>query len=210
MPEWITWRAGEPMVRVHDSTFGATEPHPGPDGAQVHGLVWARTRFAHFRPTLRTGWIPTVYGARDDVTAIAEVVLRGQDLQPGSGRAVHLQERKLVGHVISTVAPTRPLHLIEVTDPDLVSGGPASYATTVPAAAELHAAHPDADGLVWRSRQHPAGTAAVLWVDEPAGRARLRRQELRVVAPPTLVATGPGRRRILAAAEALNVMVVAR
>lgn len=208
-PAWREWAADEPIVRVHDSAFGATEPHPGPGRGHSLGRVWPRTRFAHFRSTETIAWVPSIYGADSDVTAIAEVVLRGQDLHPASGRVVHLREATFRGHVISTIAPTRTLQLIDVSGTALTTGGPGSYPTTVPAAAELHAANRDADGMVWTSRQHPDGQACVLWVDEPGGRVRLRRTELSVVAPPVPVAVGPGRDRVLAAAEALGVMVVA-
>lgn len=203
------WRAGQEIVRVHDSTYGATEPHPGPDGAHHHGLAWPRTRFAHFRSALSTAWVPTVYGASDDITAIAEVVLRGQDLHPASGRRVQLREAQLRTHVISTIAARRPLHLLDFSGAAITRGGPDAYHTTVAAAATLHHAHQDAEGLMWSSRQHPAGWACVLWVDEPGGRVRVRRGDLEVVAPPVPIVSRTGRNRVLAAAEALDVMVVA-
>ncbi|CAN5293169.1 hypothetical protein BH23ACT9_BH23ACT9_06780 [soil metagenome] len=205
--QWREWPAGLPLVRVHDSAFGATEPHPGPDGAHQHGLVWPKTRFAHFRPALTVGWVPSVYGGTSDVTAIAETMLRGQDRT--SARPVHLRWPRWTAHMISTIAPRRPLHLLVVHDPALTATGPRHYPTTVTEAARLHKAHREADGLVWTSRQHLDGEACLLWVDEPADRCRVARTDLTVVDQPIAVTSRDGQERVLAAAETLEVMVVA-
>ena len=197
------------MVRVHDSAFGAIEPHPGPDRAHHHGTEWPRTRFAHFRHNLNKPWVPSMYGGTNDITAIAETMLRGRDSSPAD-RPVHIRWGQWDGHMISTIAPSRPLQLVAVVDPSLIATDRTTYPTTVAAAAALHAAHPDADGLIWTSRQHPDSEACLLWVDEPATGLRVTRTDLTVLRQPIPVTGEEGQQRVLTAAEHLDLMVVAR
>lgn len=200
------WPAGQPIVRVHNSAYGATEPHPGPDRSPVHGLLWPTTRFAHFRSTPASTWVPSLYGGADDTTAIAETLLR-DNRSPHRPHQVRLARWR--AYLISTVAPNRPLVLLHLTEPDLTQTPRTTYPNTVTTAQDLHGAHPDIHGLRWPSRQHPFGLACVLWVGGTASTRRIARETLDVIETPIALTSTAGQERILAAAERLGVTVIA-
>lgn len=216
------WASNRPLVRVHDSAWGAGEPHRGPEG--MTGLVWPRSRFAHFRPAPRRRWVGTIYGGEDAVAALSETVFRtvpaaaGEERRPGKVLARHY-----LAHLISTVAPTRDLSLIDLTPPglealDLTEGAvvtaPAStYPAITELARQLYAQAAPADGLVWRSRQRRDRLAVALWFAAGPRAAATRgaglvRADLRVVQPPEPLLAGNGMRRLLAVANDLGITVV--
>lgn len=209
-------------MRVHSSAYGATEPHSGPEG--VAGLLWPRTRFAHFRAAPRGQWVATLYGGQDDVAALSETVFHsvpavgGQERRPRKVLARHY-----LAHMLSTVAATRDLSLIDLTpegldalvlaEADVITSPSSTYPVTTALARQLYLDAVAADGLVWRSRQQPDRLAVALWfaatrravVDRGAG---LVRADLRVVDLPQPLLAEEGMRRLLRVGNALDVTVV--
>jgi hypothetical protein len=153
--------AGTALVRVHHARFGATEFNPS-----------ARPP-ARFRP-FGDPVVPTLYAARDDDTAIAEgvfhdVPIRGERRLPRAA----VNER-----VLSRLAPTRDLTLIAlhgyglqrlgITHGELIEPPASAYAWTAEWGRALHAASPEADGLLWMSRRFTGRAALMLFGDRVA------------------------------------------
>lgn len=209
----LTWEPGRLLVRVHDSRYGATEAHPGPEG--VTGRWWPMTRFAHFRPGARRAWVPTLYAGENRLTALAETVFRAVPVGDVGERPRTVRLRRFHAHLLSEIVPRRPLALIDLRAPAL-SGAPAelttagehAYGETVRWAAALHAAAPNADGLVWRSRQPMAGDAVLLWVGGPRGRRRVARDDLIAGGVPLPLMVAEGLEAVLETGSALGVTVV--
>lgn len=115
--------------------------------------------------------------------------------------------------VSCTLLPRRPLRLIQlrdagleklrVTRAEMIESGVDQYPVTRAWATALHAAVPDADGLIWPSRQHQASEAIVLFG------TRVDRFELVVGAPPrSLYPPGDGWRDVVAAAQAAGIAIL--
>jgi RES domain-containing protein len=160
------------MVRMHEA-----------DLVRVHHARFAPAEFdtpralPYGRPV-----IPTLYGAGDDATAIAEALFHDVPDRGNLMRAA-LRERRL-----SRLRAPRPLRLIALDDRALLDVPAAAYRTTADAAEALHDGTPEADGLVWRSRRFPAHHAFVLFGD--------RAGELDVVAGPLTLEHGDGLRLV--------------
>lgn len=144
----MTLGKGEAFYRVTRHAFGYDEFNPGRGD----------TRFAPLRSGERT--IPTLYGGETPESALLESIfhdihhLVGDRLVYGSD----LRDRGLV-HIQTPVK----LQLVDLRDdalaslgvrrPELVSTTAAHYACTREWADHVHTAFPDAQGMIWHSRQ---------------------------------------------------------
>ena len=156
--------AGSEIVRVHLASFRPTEfdtPRALPLGAPV---------------------VPTMYAAADAETALVESVFHDVPLH-GTRR---LARAALSGRVLSRLAPVRDLRLITVRDRELIEAPASAYPWTAEWGAALHAAAPDADGMVWLGRRLGGRPAMVLFGD------RIADGELTVMSGPAPLWQGPG------------------
>jgi hypothetical protein len=160
----MTLPSGTEFVRVHHRRFAGDEfsvPRRLPLGPPV---------------------VPTLYGARDDATAIAEALFHDVPL------AGNLPRAALEGRLLTRLRATRELRLIELADRGLIDTPAADYPRTAQAAARLHAETPDADGITWTSRRFPTGQAFVLFGD--------RIEDLIVIGRPLPLDSGDGLRLV--------------
>ena len=196
-PNIETWEAGRPIVRVHSSTFGATEFNPGAGQGRFHPLAHAGDP------------IPTLYGSGTIDGALSETIFHNI---PVAGPSKHIRMSALLPMVVSTIAPLRPLRLIQLRGPglrklelerrQLIDSEADQYPVTRAWCARLYAAAPDCDGLLWMSRQDDRSEAVMLFG------TRVRREELQVIAPPLpLHPPGAGWIEVLRAAEAAGICV---
>ena len=195
------WRAGSPILRCHDSRFGATEFNARRD---------VSLRFRPFTSRGRT--VPTLYGSDELTGALSETLFH---LAPPGGGARRVRFTRLVPYVTSTLAPRRDLRLVDLRDvaltssrygltrADLVESPAAVYPDTARwASAYFHSAAAP-DGLVWNARQDRGALALVLF-----GRGRVDRRDLVVVEAPLPLAAGDGYLRALEAADRMGVTIV--
>jgi hypothetical protein len=198
--ELETWEAARPIIRVHHSAFGATEFNPGKGEGRFHPIVD------------RGMAVPTLYGSSTFLGAVSETLFRAI---PVAGPERNIRPEALLPMVACTLLPRRTLRLIQlreaglerlgVTRAELIESKSEEYAVTRAWATALHAAVPDADGLLWMSRQHSASEAVMLFG------TRVERSELSVGAPPrSLFTGGDGWRDVVAAAEAAGIMIIER
>lgn len=190
------WPAGRPIVRCHNSAYGATEFNPGKGpGGRFHPFVAAGAV------------VGTLYGADGYDGALSETALHDVPVQ-GPARRVLLSA--LVPFLYSTLAARRDLRLVQLhgyglgrlgaTRSELIET--ADYAATRDWARRLHAHAETIDGLVWVSRQHDTSLALVLFAD------RVERSALEVVEPAEPLAGGSGYLRLQEAAEKAGITVV--
>lgn len=193
-----TWDADKPIVRVHHSAFGATEFNPGAGGGRFHPVLDRRGKV-----------IPTIYGSSTFHGALSETVFH--DVPVAATRKA-IAQSALMPMLSCTLQPERPLRLVQLrgfglkklrlTRAQIVDSDADQYPATRAWAAALYGAVPDADGLIWMSRQHDSSEAVVLFG------TRVRRHELAVVAPPrSLYPPSPGWDDVLAAAEAADITI---
>lgn len=194
-----TWGVGKPIVRVHHCRFGATEFNPGEGGGRFHPLHDAAGDV-----------VPTIYGANSFDGALSETVFHEV---PAADPGKSIDQALLMPLLACTLRPARPLRLIQLrgyglsklglTRAQLIDSAADQYAATRAWAAALYARAPEADGLIWMSRQHDASEAIVLFG------TRVAREELIVAASPRpLYPPAPGWHEVLDAAEAANIRIV--
>lgn len=115
--------------------------------------------------------------------------------------------------VACTLLPRRPLHLIQlrgaglqklgVSRAEMIESKSEEYPVTRAWATALYAAVPDADGLIWMSRQHSASEAVMLFG------TRVDRFDFVVGAPSrSLFPGGDGWHDVVAAAEAAGIAIL--
>jgi RES domain len=191
------WKAGRPILRCHDSRFGATEFNRTPSEGR-------------FRPVRSKGRIAgTIYGAQDDAGAIAESVFRPVP----TGTAIRQVGRaRLVPLMISTLSSSRTLRLaslhgnglsrVGATRAELIDSEADQYPALTAWGQALHDCPATPDGIVWRSRHYDDSYAFVLFGD------RVRRKALHVVEPPLPVAVGVGLERVMELAEQADITIV--
>lgn len=191
------WEAGLPIVRCHDSRFGANE--------------FNRTASeGRFRPVRHRGRIVgTLYGAEDDAAAVAEHVFRPV---PVDAPVRRVRRARLVPVMISTLAAGRALRIaslhglglqrLGVTRAQLIDSEADQYPALAAWGEALHDCRAAPDGLVWRSRHYDDSYVFILFGD------RVRRNELKVVEPPLPLAIGRGLERVLELAEQAGITVV--
>lgn len=156
--------AGSELVRVHHRRFAPAEfntPRALPLGAPV---------------------VPTLYAARDEHAAIVESIFHDVPL----GGVRRLARAALAGRVLSRLSTARDLRLITLGDRELIEAPASAYAWTAEAAAALHDAAPEADGMIWLARRNADQPALVLFGD------RIAAGELIVTREPMALWHGPG------------------
>ncbi|MGH3002913.1 MAG: RES family NAD+ phosphorylase [Gaiellaceae bacterium] len=198
-PLLYAWKRGDPFLRCHDSSFGASEFNPRRDVSM---------RFRPFSSRGRT--VPTLYGSATISGALSETLLH---LVPATGHDRRLRQSKLVAHVISTLASRRDLQLVDLRDEalddlgmaraGLIESPPAAYPETAAWASAFFHCRSRPDGLVWNSRQERESLAFVLFA-----RGRVDRRDLDVVVPPEPLALGDGLDRVYEVAEQLDLTII--
>jgi hypothetical protein len=191
------WQPEQPIVRCHDSRFGASE--------------FNRTRSeGRFRPVRSKGRIvPTIYGAEDDAGAVAEQVFRAV---PVRAPVRQVRRARLVPVMISTLACTRTLRLaalhgsglrrLRATRAQLIDSGSDEYPALASWGQALHDCPAEPDGIVWRSRHYDDSYVLMLFGD------RVGRRELDVIQPPLPLAIGRGLERVMELAERADITLV--
>ena len=209
----LVWPAGRTFTRSHPHLFGSTEFDARPAGS-------AEARFSPLELAGRV--VPVLYGGVDDRTASAETVFR---LLPSGDRPRRIRRSDYTTWQWSTVHPARDLRLaaLDATYPDaaaLVDGTAPSYADSRDGAAQLLAAQPDIDGLVWASRQlHALPSTVTVELDTVAvslvlfgsidGRTGgVERHELNSNDPSVLFLSTEGLLRLMRVGSELDVTVV--
>lgn len=192
------WPRGSPLLRCHDSRFGATEFNPGFGAGRFHPLVAGGGQ-----P------IPTLYGSGSFAGALSETVLHNVPIR-GPHRRV--RQQRLLPLMVSTLAPRRDLRLVQlhglglrrlrVARVELIETQTGDYPRARRWAEALHRCDARPDGLAWVARQHDTSLAVVLFGD------RVERAELEVVEPPLPLAWGPGLERVQQAAEAADILLI--
>lgn len=192
------WPADELLIRVHSREFTATAFNPG------HG----RGRFHPFSDT--AGHIvPVLYAANSIDGALAETVFRAVPLT-GSLRAI--LRRNLSRLVFSRLMPRSALTLIDLRGhglrriglkrSQLLETEADDYARTGRWAKALHAVRPEAQGLIWISRQFDTSAVMVLFGDRVADGALEAREA------PTPLDRGTGLTRVRTSAEQAGIVVL--
>ncbi len=186
-------------MRVHDRSYKETEFNASPNPS------------ARFRP-IGDPIVPTLYAGLDEHVAIAEGLFHDVPIRPKLARRSPLAG--LEGRVISELSPTRELTLIAlhgyglqrlgVTHGELIETPAAAYAWTARWSQTLHAACPQADGLIWMSRRFTGRAALMLW----QGRGRVQIGDLAMSAPAQPLWEGPGRELALKVAKRAKIVMV--
>jgi hypothetical protein len=94
------------------------------------------------------------------------------------------------------------LHRLGISRAELIASESDQYPRTVLWAQALHTCRPDADGLVWVSRQHDTSLALVLFGD------RVHSEDLVVEEPPQPLAVGPGYEEVQRAADLAGIALL--
>ena len=191
------WKQGEPLVRCHDSRFGATEFNPGRGNGRFHPFE------------IDGVTVPTLYGSDSTEGAISETVFQGVPLREPSPAIRH---SILLSLMVSTVAPPRDLRLAQLhghglrrlglARRELIDCPAVHYPKIRPWAAAFHDCEARVDGMTWVSRQHDTSLALVLFGD------RVARDQLKVIEPPLPLAWGPGLDHVQRAAEASGIQII--
>lgn len=191
--------AGTRLVRVHDRYRGGIDFNSSPEPV------------ARFRP-IGKPVVPTMYAGVDEDVALAEGLFHDVPIRPGIVRQYPLAG--LNGRVISELAPTRDLALIQLhgyglqrlglTHGELIETPAAAYEWTTRWARALHAADPQADGLVWMSRRFTGRRAIMLW----RGKGRVGHNDLAVTMPACPLWEGLGHELALEAAQRAGIRLI--
>ncbi|MBK6851058.1 MAG: RES family NAD+ phosphorylase [Burkholderiales bacterium] len=162
------WPAGKVIHRIHDTRFEPVHFHPGSD---TSGQPCKPSRFAPIRDRLEH-LVPHLYGGATLDCALFETVFHDVPVDAPS-KFVDLDTFARHGH--SQLIPQRELRLIDLTSvglhrlqvpkEELITSPARDYRATARWAEALHHCCPEADGLVWMSRQHDRDLAVLLFGD---------------------------------------------
>src|SRR6266545_575581 len=168
------WPRGRSLTRCHNLRYGSRDFNPG------HGLG----RFHPFSDVSGNP-VPTLYAADGVDGALSETAFHDVPAR-GFLKAMPRERLKTLG--LSFLAPRRDLVLVQlhgfglrrlgVTREELIASDAEEYLRTALWARALHACRPEADGLVWVSRQHDRSLCLVLFGD------RVKPEDLRVLRRP--------------------------
>jgi hypothetical protein len=180
------WPAHERFHRCYDVSWGSRDFYSS--GPQHPG------RFHPFTPAGRSGDLPVLYGAKDDIGALSETVFHDVPIRGTK----HVPRSKLNHQLIIQLAPTRDLTLIDLTSDglrwlnlsrvELIESDARSYAETAAWARALHDHSLKADGLMWVSRQHDLSQCLILFGD----RVKVSELDIPADATPLPLGIGPG------------------
>lgn len=198
----IQWGAGQTLYRVHSSLY---QPK------QFNGSTQGNARFSPLLDSSGTV-IPTLYAGTTLECALMETVFH--DVPFHAGFKVLLKASHVEGQVSSAIRAPRPLYLVDLTSialkklglrrGDLIDTEASEYSTTREWAARFYTDHPDAEGLLWTSRQDDRAQAVVLF------ESRLKGLSFIPVSGPEslLLADGSVRGEVLDLAHRLDVVLV--
>lgn len=164
VPPRFVLPAGSTLTRIHDARFGVTEFNPTVPGVRHQGGRFDAS------PDDQYSYL---YAAGDDMTALAEALLRDVAID---GRGARLLPHRNIEHArIGWLRSTRDLHLVSLrSGRDLAAIGQDGWLTSAPSAeyevtrrwaASLRSWDREACGLTWRSRLNPDGMAYVFFGD---------------------------------------------
>lgn len=189
------WDAEKPIIRVHHSAYGATEFNPGRGAGRFHPL------------DIRGIAVPTIYGSNTFAGALSETLFQRLPL---TSSTKWIPREELMPLVMSSLTPKRSLRLIQlrgfglrklgITRVQMIESEADQFAMTRAWAAALYESIPDADGLIWMSRQHDSSEAIVLFG------TRVRRADIEVAAAPRAL-SGEAWTEVIAAAEAAGITI---
>jgi RES domain len=172
------WPAGQAWYRCHDKRYTETA---------FNGSGKGDARFSPIS-TPSGKVIPTIYAGARIECALMETIFHTlpTDL---SGYILDMDD--LIDTVVSHIAPTRDINLIDLTTvglrrlklrkTDIIETSPLAYPKIRQVAENWHRDYPDVDGLVWMSRQYDESNACVLFGD------RLANADLSIVSRMTSV-----------------------
>lgn len=156
----MSWGAGEIMYRVHDAVYAVDSFNPSKLG---------NARFSPIRDSAGDV-IPTLYAATTPQGALMETVFHDVPYKPGFKR---VSVSRLEGKLSSTLVFLSDFELIDlgkiglrrlgVHPHSLIDTTKAHYPETRKWAESLYAAYPQAQGLIWPSRQDDRARAVVLF-----------------------------------------------
>lgn len=164
-PKLTIWKAGRRLFRVHTHKVDADAYNPG----------YGRGRFHPIRDANGNA-IPTLYAADRIQGALSESVFR--DVTSATGR-IHRDDLQAL--LLSRLVQQSDLKLINLTGlalrrlgltrVQLIEAPPRHYSHTARWAEALHRCCPDAQGLMWVSRQSDTSKVIVLFGDRVADHA---------------------------------------
>lgn len=201
-PAVAIWAAGAPISRCYHVGWGSRDFHAG-DAAHLG-------RFLPFTPVGVTGPLPVLYGANDEIGALAETVFH--DLPVRGVRRVMMS--RLRHRLMLDLAPVRDLNLVDLTGAalgrlgisraELIASDVRSYRDTARWAHALHAHPAGFDGLLWVSRQHETSRCLLLFGD------RVPTDDLLVhdSAIPKPLAFGPGLELVCELADRAGITII--
>ena len=193
-------------MRVHPHLFGSSE------------FDRRSTQF-RFSPLQFGGQRPAVaYCGEDDAAVLSETLFHTVDTTGGSGRPRQVYLTKYIAWQWSPIAFERALTLIRIDDPGLASIGVTraqlvesdqrSYPSITQWGQRLLAVEPDADGLLWYSRQAP-GRLAVLLLESGKGRSGgVYRADVHGTGPSVPFLSAQGLERLDQVADDLDITVI--
>jgi hypothetical protein len=156
----MSWGDGEIMYRVHDAVYAVESFNPSPLG---------NARFSPIRDSAGNV-IPTLYAATTPQGAMMETIFHDVPYKPGFKR---VSVDSLIGKLSSTVDFLSDFQLIDlgkiglrrlgVHPHSLIDTTKAYYPGTRKWAESLYSAYPQAQGLIWPSRQDDRARAVVLF-----------------------------------------------
>ncbi len=162
------WPTGQAIHVIHDADFEPASFNPGVDSASQ---LRNPTRFAPIRDA-KGRVVPYLYGGSSRDCAIFETVFHNVPIEAADkfvdldafanrahGRVQPQRDLKLVN------LTTDGLHRLKVPKAELINSAPLDYLDTAGWAAAIHHQCPDADGLLWMSRQRDRDQALVLFGD---------------------------------------------
>ena len=166
---------------------------------RVHHLRFAPVEFDTPRALpLGEPVVPTLYAALDSETALVEALFHDVPLT-GTRR---LARAALFDRFLSRLVAARDLRLLTIRDRELIEAPASAYRWTEDWAAALHAAAPQADGMVWLGRRLADRPALVLFGD------RIDAGELTATSGPEPLWHGPGLERVERAAMRVDVTLL--
>jgi hypothetical protein len=172
----LKWGAGEIMYRVHSTLYAVDSFNPSQSGN------------ARFSPIVDSAGtlIPTLYAATTPQGALMETVFHDVPYKPGFKR---ISASRLEGKLSSTLVFPSDFDLIDLSKiglrrlgvhpHTLIDTTKAHYPDTRRWAELLYTAYPQAQGLIWTSRQDDRARAVVLFGTRVAA-AELRPADLSI------------------------------
>ena len=198
----LPWGRGRRLFRVHSDEYQSSEWNATTKGD------------ARFSPLLGFDQqvIPTLYAGSTLDCAMMETVFH--DVPFLSGPKLHSKAKHVVGKVASVLHVTRDLQLVDLTavalrklgvpPENLTRTDAARYPDTRASALAVHKEQPEAEGLLWTSRQDDTAFAIVLFGD------RVHPETLQSTDDtfPLILSDGSPRTEVQALAMRLDVLLI--